>query len=136
PTAIVALAYMIAITGVPDHEEMKFGGALLWLRRWEIWSESIDRTGYAFLHGLRGASERLPLIEASPAHVLQEGEFFQACALLALPMFFQWDARFLPADASYHVSVSHEGHLDLFANDQVRCNELLTRFKDWNPMLV
>jgi hypothetical protein len=129
PTAIVALAYMIASTGVLDHEEMKFSGALLWLRRWEIWSESIDRTGYALLNGIRGLSGHAATIVASPGY----GEFFEACALLALPMFFQWDARFFSADAGYHVSVSHEGYVDVIAKNRMKYNELLTRFKSWDP---
>lgn len=75
-TAVAALAYMIGITGVPGFEEPRFPGAMLWLRRWEIWSESIDRTGYALLEGLRRGAEHGVSIEAAPGLSFGQGEFF------------------------------------------------------------
>jgi hypothetical protein len=133
PTAIAGLAYMLVLTGVPDHDEARFAGAMLWLREWEIWSESIDRTGHALLDGIRRLSGRSDSLRAAPAQAFGPGEFFWACASLSLPMMFQWDAWFVAADGSHAVSVSHEGYLDFIAcTEQVRA-ELLARFHRWTP---
>lgn len=135
-TAIAGLAYTIAITGAPDHDEAKFQGALLWLRQWEIWSESIDRTGYALLDGVRRLSGQSDPLDAAPAQSFGAGEFFPCCASLCLPMMFQWDARFIGAEARCAVVISHEGFIEFVTWAEEPYLELLTRFQPWKPNRV
>jgi hypothetical protein len=132
-TAIAGLAYTIALTGAPGYDEIKFRGALLWLSRWEIWSESIDRIGYALLDGVRRLSGHSVSLDSAPAQVFEPGEFFLSSASLALTMMFQWDARFVGTEASYAAIVSHEGFVDVITWAERDYVELLTRFRPWKP---
>lgn len=132
--AIVALGYTIAITGVPEYDEGRFEGALLWLQQWEIWSESIDRTGYALMDGVRKLSGQVAdEPDFASAQVFGPGEFYWACASLCVPMMFQWDARFVELRGRHAVIVSHEGFLDFITWAESTHEELLIRFQQWNP---
>jgi len=125
-TAVVALAYVIVMTGVESYEEENFKGAMVWMRRWEIWSESIDRVGYSFM----GADAPT---DQTPARLFAAGEFVGAQAALSLPMMFQWDALFVPAMAGFSVEISHHGHFDFIVRAQEQA-ALLNRFRDWDPL--
>lgn len=132
-TDIVGLAYVLAMTGVPDYEEDAFSGALIWLQRWEIWSESIDRVGYALVDGIRARSEVARDMDATPAQLFVGGEFIGAHTCLSLPMLFQWDAYFLPAHGHFAAFLSHEGHLDFVPRNQQVQEAILQRFERWSP---
>lgn len=128
---MTGLAYMLAITGTPDYAEEAFEGAVLWLRRWEIWSESIDSVGYALLEGLRGkASDRLA-IDVAPAMHFDAGEFTLAHAALAVPLLFQWDAIFAPANGAFSAFISHDGYVDVAPGVGASATSLQERFTEW-----
>lgn len=131
---IAGLAYMLAITAVPDYNEERFGGALIWLRRWEIWSESIDRQGYALLEGLRHTSGQADNMDVAPAMAFAPSEFIKATACLALPMLFQWDADFVSADGRFQAFVSHDGYVDVSARGPQWRTELLARFQEYRAV--
>lgn len=128
----VGLAYVTLMTGVAGYEEGNFGGAILWLRRWEIWSETIDAVGYKMLQGLRGGPADGSLLEEKPAMVFPKDAFLTAHACLSLPLLFQWDALYAPGDGAFLARVSHEGYMELFLRE-APSNELLTRFGTWLP---
>jgi hypothetical protein len=134
--AIVSLAYVLTITGVDEYAEENFSDSLLWLRRWEIWSESIDRAGYVFLNALRAQSGNTPSLDDAPAHLFGVGEFEIAHACLALPMLFQWDAYFISKKGGIHAFISHERHIDLGFQDETALAPSLARFADWHPVLL
>ncbi len=130
-TEAAALAYVIAMTAVPDFLEGRFEGAMLWMRRWEIWSESIDRVGLLLLNGVRASSGQGPALEVAPAHLFLPTEFDAAHACLTLPLIFQWDAHFVPERGAFVAFVSHEGHVDLWAANKEMRGSLLGRLERW-----
>jgi len=132
-TAIVSLAYMLLTTPLRDHSDDRFDGALLWMRRWEIWSETVDRVGYELLKGLRNGHPGS--LRESPAQLFEHGEIVAANAAIVLPMLFQWDATVIPANASMVVAISHDGYLDVTAPDAAVAN-LIRRFDKWGPEVL
>ncbi len=129
--ATVGLAYTLMMTSVGEYEERNFAGALIWLQRWEIWSEQIDRAGYVLLDGIRAASGRSIEMGSAPAHLFASNEFASAHACLALPMLFQWDAYLVPPGGDFLAFVSHERHIDLVTRDPQNHAALLRRFREW-----
>jgi hypothetical protein len=120
------------MSGVRDHVETNFEGAIVWLRRWELWSESIDRVGQLLLEGLWRAVTPGGLLSEAPAVVFTERELVSAHASLILPMLFQWDAFYSPKGGHFLVAVSHHGHLEVLAPTET-FQLLLERFSQWNP---
>jgi hypothetical protein len=129
--AAVGLAYTLLMTGVSEYEERNFGGALIWLHRWEIGSEQIDEAGYMLLDGIRAASRGSIEIASAPAQLFDEKEFVLAYACLVLPMLFQWDAHLVPTCDEFFAFVSHEGRIDLITRDPQTHARLLQRFNAW-----
>jgi hypothetical protein len=133
-TAAISLAYMIVITDAREYNEGQFAGALLWLQRWQIWSESIDSVGYALLDGIRQGAYGTPSFEEAPATYFTDGEFKKALACLSIPMLFQWDIYFLPTGGTFFVYVSHEGYLEFIAHDSIILDTLEQRFRTWTQV--
>lgn len=131
-TATVGLAYFLLMSGVRDYVEANFDGAMVWLRRWELWSESIDRVGQLLLEGVQRALEPGALLNQTPALVFKEGELVPAHASLTLPMLFQWDAFYCPKGGHFLGVVSHHGHLEVIAPKEA-IGLLRERFSQWNP---
>ena len=131
-TAAIALSYMVLLTEVADYEESNFEGAMVWLRRWQVWSESIDRVGYKLLDGVTGSGTEDGWLNDTPAFVFTGNELVPAHACLSVPMLFQWDAYFLPMGAGFLVFVSHHGYLHIAAREEARA-PLLERFREWSP---
>ncbi len=131
---IAGLAYRLAITDVPAYDEERFAGALVWLRRWEIWSESIDGQGYVLLNSLRFTSERRDTLDVAPASAFAPGEFMKAAACLVLPMIFQWDAEFISAEGGFQAFVSHDGYVDVKIGNPEHVAEVLARFQQYRPV--
>jgi len=135
-TALAGLAYTLLTTPSLPRDEAHFDGALVWLQRWELWSESIDRIGYALLGSLRGERPEGPELGQHPAHQFAPGEFLLANACLLLPLIFQWDAYLVPSSGRMVVYMSHEEHLDIrCARDEDRI-ELTERFSSWHPVEI
>jgi hypothetical protein len=131
----IALGYVLLMSLVRDDEEVNFGGGLLWLRDWNIWSETTERVGDYVVQGLRnGLGIRQPL-EAAPAHLFTEKELTAAQAFLAQPMIYQWDAYLVPVSAEYFVFISHGGSCYIVAKTRGVFEQLLQRFQNgnWNP---
>lgn len=135
-TEIADFAYRLAITCAPDYAEEHFTGALVWLRRWEIWSESIDKQGYALLTGLRLGSGQRSALDVAPAMEFAGSEFFEATACLSIPLLFQWDAEFLSVDGAFGCSVSHHGQIELRFSDPRRSADTMQRFGSYSPREV
>ena len=124
------------MTGVREYEESQFSGALLWLQRWEIWSESIDQAGFVLLNGVRTISNCASSVHDAPAQQFAEGEFTLAHACLVLPMLFQWDAYYLTANGDVICYVCHEGYLELSVRGTQLHTESLNRFREWNAAIA
>ncbi len=128
---VAGLAYMLAITGTPDYDEAKFPGAVLRLKRWEIWSESIDRAGHLLIDGIRSAALVRRSIDEAPAIEFERGEFLAAHSALLIPMLFQWDAEFTLANGNFSLDISHDGWVDAFTGVHTRRAALRERFAEW-----
>lgn len=132
---LLALGYVILATASDD--ERSFEGGLLWLNDWDIWSESFERVGHWLAKSLRVGCHHGAIADA-PGHLFDPGEFIQAQALLLLPMVFQWDAHFIPANGQFLVRLGHHGELHLISRDRVIADQLFSRFEEgeWNPREV
>lgn len=126
---VLSLAYVLAMTGVPEDEEEHFPGALVWFQDWDIWSESTEQVGHVLLAGLRSGSKASAEVRARPGHLLGPRELVEAQALISLPLLFQWDAYFVPASGTYFAFASHHGNVDLVSEDQATGTDLLGRFR-------
>jgi len=134
-TTVTALSYVLLMTGVPGYEETALGDTLLWLRRWAIWSESIDRVGHVLLDAVhKGAGNED--IDSAPALLFTMHEFPEAHACLTLPMLFQWDAVLVSSVGKFAAVISHDGFVDLFWKEQDFASKLFDRFRDWQPELL
>src|ERR1041385_1782987 len=133
PTRSIALAYILLMTLVPDDDESKFQGVLVWIREWEIWSETTERVGVKVVESLRLAKGEARSVRDAPAHLFDEHELVEAHALLLQPLFFQWDAFVVPPSGKYFAMVDHDGVLNIVTPDQVTHQALLHRFRDWHP---
>ncbi len=128
---MVGLAYLLVMAAVRDYDEDNFAGALVWLRRWEIWGESTDRAGYILLDGVRASVEQPAPLGTAPAHLFESREFAKAHATLSLPMMFQWDAHFVAAGAEFCAYISHEGSVDLLSRNTEVHRALTERLQQW-----
>jgi hypothetical protein len=122
----IALAYEIAAAEVKAFTEESAGAVIIWLHRWEIWSESIDAVGYAYLTGL--AREKALRLGEAPGFLFDSGDFLKCYAALALPMLLQWDAYFMPEHSAFFARVSHEGFIDIVASNPLVAQSLQDRF--------
>jgi hypothetical protein len=131
-TATVGMAYVLLMSGVREYVEAHFDGAVVWLRRWELWSETIDRVGESLLEGVIGAVGRAKPLGETPGLLCTERELVPAHASLALSMLFQWDAFYCPEGGQFLASVSHHGHLDVITSPDT-FGLLFHRFSAWHP---
>jgi hypothetical protein len=133
---LAGLVYTLLLTQSLPRDEGHFEGALVWLQRWQLWSESVDRIGYLFLNKLRGAELSTADFAESPAQLFAPKEFVEATACLFLLVTFQWDAYLIDPNGRMVAFISHEEHIDLLCardEDQV---EVMERFKEWNPIEI
>jgi hypothetical protein len=138
PVDVLRLAYVLAMTGVPEDDERRFEGGLLWLQDWDIWSETTERVGHLLLRGLRPAGEQNTNLRLRPAELFEHGEFALTHATLAIPMMFQWDAHFIPASGEWLAFISHHGHIDLEVSTENAHEGMVGRFQHggFNPTVV
>jgi hypothetical protein len=107
-------AYMMLTTGPSENEEENFGGALLWLHDWGMWSETLDDVGLVLLRAMRRDHPGSADIASTPAHHFSAAEFVEARATTAIPLLFQWDAHLVPDDGSAIYAISHDGYVDMW----------------------
>lgn len=134
-TAVVGLAYVLLMSGVRDHVEENFEGAMVWLRRWELWSESIDRVGELLLEGMSGPLGRDHSMRERPALLYVERELLLAHASLSLTMLFRWDAIYCPTSGHLLAAISHHGDLEVVTSREAFDRER-ERFAEWKPVEV
>ncbi len=129
----MALAYILLMTQVPDDDESKFEGVLVWIRQWGIWSETTERVGMNIVASIRLAKGEARSVDEARAHLFDEHELVEAHALLLQPLFFEWDAFVVPSSGKYFAMADHDGVLKIVTQDQVTHQGLLHRFRDWHP---
>jgi hypothetical protein len=127
-TEVLSMAYALLTVGLVDDDEVNFRGSLVWLRQWEIWSESIDRIGHILLQGLYMQSGDDTHFETRPGFVFAADEFAKSHAALAVAMLFQWDAIVFPVHPDFHAHISHDGYMDVEPATSVAREALLQRF--------
>jgi hypothetical protein len=110
--------------GLIKDEENAFGGALVWLTDWDIWSETIERVGLELLRGVRNSDNA---VRETPAHLFEPSEQVGTHVLLSLIMLFQWDAFLIPPVGRTIVRASHDGYVEISANSP----EDMTFLKAW-----
>jgi hypothetical protein len=128
--ALVAMAHGALLQDLVDPDPQDFAGALIWLRDWDIWSESFERTGIRMLETLRRQATGVESssIRDTPAHVFGPQEFADAHALLMIPFMFQWDAYVVPASGRCFVFVSHHAHVRITAATEAINSRIAERF--------
>lgn len=131
-TAAVGLAYVLIMTGVLDFREENLGGVVVGFRRWEIWSESIDRVGYTLLNGLTGHDDTTWL-GRTPAILFGDGEFVSAHAVVSVLTTFQWDGYFIPANGDFVATITHHGFFEFSSRNESVHQALIERFAQWVP---
>lgn len=134
--AQVGFAFSSLLAETPSDSDATFHGGLVWLRRWNLWSESIDAVGYRLLDGLRDAREGVPSLNEAPAHLCLEEDFVTAHSLLALAVLFQWDAYYVPSSGHFLIFVSHEGTVDILSRTAELRLELAARFRELEPVQI
>jgi hypothetical protein len=135
PTAAVGLAYVMVLTDVPDYDESNFDGALVWFRRWEIWSESIDRVGYELERGVRRGLGHDESIDLCPGLVLDRNGIVSAQTYVSLPLLFSWDAFYIPSTATFAASISHEGYVEMVCTRDA-LPAMIDRFAKWQSVRI
>lgn len=128
-TDVVSLAYVMIMTGVPNDDEAAFTGGLVVLQDWDIWSETIERVGHLLLHRCRAIVSPTPSVLQSPGHILGATDFTEAQTLVTLPLLFQWEALYVPADGTFACLISHHGHFDILSRGRTTHQRILARFK-------
>ena len=127
------LTYRILLTDVADYDEESFPGGLVWLQRWELWSETLDRVGYRLVSALRHGDATAPLA-AAPAQMFGDGDLVDAQAFAAVAMVFQWDFHWIPRSARFLAFSSHDAGVRFRSRDRHMHGTLLQRFAEWNPL--
>jgi hypothetical protein len=129
---VAGLAYMLTLTGSADYDESQFPGAILLLKRWEVWSESIDRIGTTIMESLRLSDGAGHTLDEAPAMRFSSAEFVQASSALLIPLLFQWDAEFAVEGGKLRMNISHDGWIDIFPSSEVSLDTIAKRFAAWS----
>jgi hypothetical protein len=136
PPQLLAMAHSILLQDLAQPAEDDFAGALVWLRDWNIWSETFEKAGLRLADLTRGAfaDTSQPLAEA-PAQLFGPQEFVAAQITTTLPFLFQWDAYIVPESGRCFILVSHDGHLVFSANNEAILTRTYRRFEavNWRP---
>ena len=120
---VLALAYVILMTCVPDDEEERFLGGLVWINDWGIGSPTFERLGSFIVERLTACSlEKCPAITGGP------NGFDALYAVLVQTLTYQWDAHYVPQSAPFVCHVSHDGYIGLLAKDRQTHDNLSARF--------
>lgn len=127
--SLMSLDYVLLMSLVPDDDEQRFPGGILWLQEWDIWSETTERVGQLIARRLRGEQGFAWSLQDRPAQVFGVGQITEARAAFAIPLLFQWDAHFVPATGTHCCFSSHDGYLDVYARDSEVLDRLVTRFE-------
>mgnify|MGYP001311035624 CR=1 FL=1 len=127
--SLMSLAYVLLMSLVPDDDERRFPGGMLWLQEWDIWSETTERVGHLIARSLRGEEGSIESLQDRPAQLFGVSQITEAHAAFAIPLLFQWDAHFVPTTGTYCCFTSHDGHLDVYARDAEMLDCLVTRFE-------
>jgi hypothetical protein len=136
PSQLLAMAHSILLQDLAQPAEDDFAGALVWLREWDIWSESVERAGLRLADLTRAAfaGTSRPLAQA-PAQLFDPREFVDAQIATTLPFLFQWDAYVVPVSGRCFTLVSHDGYLMFSASNASILKRAYRRFEavNWHP---
>ncbi|HEX3928243.1 MAG TPA: hypothetical protein VHW65_09600 [Gemmatimonadales bacterium] len=138
PIDVIRLAYVLLMTNVPGDDAERFAGALLCFVDWDIWSETTESVGHAYLNAIRDLSGEPAPIGDAPGLLCRKKDFKLAHAALALPMMFQWDAWYVAEDGGLVACIHHHGYMTIFSAEHVTADTLYRRFEagGHNPSVV
>jgi hypothetical protein len=125
-TRRLALAYSLLMTGVPDDDEGKFEGCLLWVTDYAIWSPTLERIGIGFLDLLIPEPARA----AGRTVLLSAQEIVAAQSILSLCLLFDWDAYLVPNSGEFIAFVSHDRPVQVAARTPRLFEAFFERFDD------
>lgn len=133
---LLGLAYVLLMSLVPDDEEENYGGGVIGIISWDIWSEGAERVGHLVTNSLLGSGHLASRLEP-PTVLYDHGELLSAHAMLLQPMVFQWDAYYIPTAAEYIVVISHDEFASVLSRTDATAGQLLGRFQrgGWSPEL-
>lgn len=137
PPQLLAMAHTILLQDLPEPSAEDFGGALIWLRDWNIWSETFERAGRRLVEIVRAGlvDTEVGTMEMTPAYLFGPQELVDAQLLSTLPLLFQWDAYVISASGRCYASISHHGHLTMLAANAAILARIYERFEsvNWHP---
>lgn len=125
PAGRVALANAIAVPRVLSTGDETFAGGLVWLRDWDIWSNTVERVGLELLRSVfrvvAGSSVR-----GTPARWYGPGELVQFQTAISLVLLFEWEADIVLEAGSPAFHISHERYVEV-ATKEVSEHEALQK---------
>ena len=128
---VVALAAsLLAI-----EEDEGFYGALIWFTNWDIGTPQIERCGLKILEKMRHGYGVTASLENSPGQLFRSDELVDAHAFLTLPLFFGWDAFFMPHATRYFAYIRQNASLFLVTDSEQVSEKLMTFLRSYHPVL-
>jgi hypothetical protein len=105
---------------------------IFWIREWGIWDDINEAIadevfgtllkGYGLAEGTRGV-------------LFETGESRAASVFVLMTMFFGWDAYLVPRSCLFLCHISHDGYVDLRAQDEATLRQLFNRVVAWGALL-
>jgi len=131
PGSMIAMARACLLIGTQDSSEPDFGGALVWLLDWDIWSDVTERAGeFLALEITRRDGDRADatLLEY-PATLFAPNEIVAAQAFLSIPLLWGWDALVVPEPVRAAAFLSHDEGITIVSATQSVAAEMKRRFE-------
>lgn len=106
PLRATYVARLISMLGAQSDEAF-FGGALLWIRLWDIGSPQLEKSGWRLIERMRmGFGELRPLSTAN-GHWFRHDEIADLAAFIMPCLVYGWDAYVVPANpGASHLSAT------------------------------
>lgn len=130
---LVSLGQAMLTTFIGDDDRRKFDGSMLWITRWDIWSESIEQVGYSLVENTRRANLVTSALADAPATLFEPDEELAARVALVLPLVFQWDAYVIPSSGRHFFFSSHDGVLYAVVRNRLDLKQMISRFSSFTP---
>ena len=137
PPQLLAMAHSILLQDLAQPAEDDFAGALVWLRDWNIWSETFEKAGLRLVELFRRSllPSNVSSLSEVPACAFDPQELVDAQIAVTLPFLFQWDAYVIPSSGRCFALISHDGYLRVDAMNASILSRIYDRFEavNWNP---
>lgn len=128
PFQVVALANAL----IGGDTTFPFRGALLWIRQWGVWSESVERVGFRIMQAIRSLHGDETRFEIAPGYLF-ESELVDLHVCLVQPMLIGWDAFLVPHSGEYLIATSHDETTCILSRSLQTHERWLAGLQRWKP---